>query len=159
MKAQIVSFHCVLKNALGQVISTSYNRDVITQLPNGAPMEVPGLSLGLKEVKPGERRKIAVNAKEAYGMYDPALTREASRKSLLSTEPPAVGDRVHMATSFGDFRLYRITKILGDLIYLDANHPLAGQDLVFEVQVVDARDATEEEIQEASAPAVHSYLH
>lgn len=156
MKAQIVSFHCVLKNSLGQVISTSFNRDVITSI-HGSP-SVVGLSSGLKEVKPGERRKIAVKAQEAYGFYDPTLTKEASRKSLVSSGELAVGDRIHLADAGGDFRLYQITKIIGDLIYLDANHPLAGQDLVFDVHVVDARDATEEELRESSIAAGWPYL-
>lgn len=158
MKAQVVSFHCVLKNGLGNVVSTSFNRDVITHV-NGNSNAIPGLPAGLKDVKPGERRKIAVKAQEAYGLYDPALTREASRRSLVSTGTLSVGDRVHLADTFGDFRLYRVTKIIGDLVYLDANHPLAGQDLVFDVHIVDARDATPEELLESSAaPATSAYL-
>jgi FKBP-type peptidyl-prolyl cis-trans isomerase SlyD len=141
------------------VISTSFNRDVITQLPHGSAAEVPGLSEGLKAVKAGERRKITVKADEAYGLYDPTLARQASRRSLAGTEALEVGSHVHLANSFGDFRLYRVTKILGDLIYLDANHPLAGQDLVFDVHVVDARDATEKEILESNEPGPKRYLH
>lgn len=159
MKAQIVSFHCVLKNVLGQVISTSFNRDVITQSPPGVPVEIPGLPSGLKEVRPGERREIFVKADEAYGLYDLKLTKEASLKSLSSSGPLAVGDRVHLSDSFADLRLYRITKILGDKVYLDANHPLAGQDLIFDVHVVDARDATDEEIMESGVASIPSYLH
>jgi FKBP-type peptidyl-prolyl cis-trans isomerase SlyD len=150
MKAQIISFHCVMKNVLGQVLSTSFNQEVITKIPSGGREEVPGLSAGLQEVKAGEHRKISVSATEAYGLYDLRLVREASRKSLKSTEDLAVGDRVHLRDSFGDFRLYRITKIIGDLVYLDANHPLAGQDLLFEVHVVAAREATAEEIHDSA---------
>ncbi len=158
MKAQIISFHCVLKNGLGQIINTSFARDVITHA-SGVPAVIPGLPAGLNDVKPGERRTIAVRAHEAFGMYDPALTRQASRKSLAPAGSLALGDRVHLPDSFGDTRLYRITKIIGDLIYLDANHPLAGQDLTFDVHVVDARDASPEELLESSAPAIPSYLH
>lgn len=158
MKAQIISFHCVMKNVLGQVISTSFNQDVITKINLNGPDAVPGLSAGLQEVRPGERRKISVPATEAYGLYDPRLAREASRRSLKSTGELAVGDRVHLRDSFGDLRLYRVTRILGDLVYLDANHPLAGQDLFFEVHVVAARDATPEEILESSEPLIPRYL-
>jgi FKBP-type peptidyl-prolyl cis-trans isomerase SlyD len=157
MKAQVVSFHCVLKNGLGQLINTSFNRDVITHV-SGAPKVVNGLPAGLRDVKPGERRSIAVKAQEAYGLYDPALTRQASRRSLLSTGELAVDDRVHLADSFGDFQLYRITKIIGDLVYLDANHPLAGQDLTFDIHIVDARDATPEEMLESSIAPNPSFL-
>lgn len=158
MKAQIVSFHCVLKNSLGQLISSSFNRDVITYHPRGAAMELPALAAGLQEVKPGEHRKIAVAAAQAYGLYNPALTRTVKRKTLMTTGAPAIGDRVHLQDDQGSFRLYRITKVIGDLVYLDANHPLAGQDLVFDIDVVDARDATEEEILESSMPDPREYL-
>jgi FKBP-type peptidyl-prolyl cis-trans isomerase SlyD len=158
MKAQIVSFHCILKNTLGQVISTSFNRDVITHLPQGEVMEVPALAAGLQEVKPGEHREISISADQAYGLYNPELTRTVSREQLSSTGTPTVGDRVHLADEHGNYRLYRITKILGDFVYLDANHPLAGQDLIFDIQVVDARDATAEEILESSAPSRKEYL-
>lgn len=157
MKAQIISFHCVLKNGLGQIINRSFTRDVITHVAGASPA-IPGLPDGLKNVKPGERRKISVKAQEAFGMYDPALARQASRKSLAPAGTLTLGDRVQLADSFGDFRLYRVTKIIGDLIYLDANHPLAGQDLTFDVHVVDARDASPEELLESSVPAIPTFL-
>ena len=116
MKAQIVSFHCILKNTLGQVISTSFNRDVITHLPQGEAMEVPALAAGLQEVKPGEHREISVSADQAYGLYNPALVRTVSRERLTATGAPAVGDRVHLADEHGDFRLYETQAVLR---YLD----------------------------------------
>ena len=155
-KAQIVSFHCVLKNVVGQVISTSFNQDVITQ--GRGNCEVPGLPAGLKKVKPGERRKIAVTAKEAYGLYDPELARQTTRKNLMTAGELAVGDRMHLPGPDGNLRPYCVTRIQGDVIDLDANHPLAGQDLVFEVHVVEARNATREEILESGNPQTRPYL-
>lgn len=159
MKSQIVSFHCVMKNVLGRVLSTSFNRDVITQLAHGEAMEVPGLPAGLKDVRAGERRHITVKAADAYGLYDPSLARVVPRASLRSSRALAVGENIHMPADGGGFRLYRVTKILGDSVYLDANHPLAGQDLVFDVHVVDARDATEAEILDSSEPGIPGWLH
>jgi FKBP-type peptidyl-prolyl cis-trans isomerase SlyD len=159
MKPQIVSFHCVLKDVLGQVISTSFNNDVITQHLSEEPGELPGLAAGLQGVRAGERRRIHIEARKAYGLYDPGLAREASRRSLQLSGDLAVGDRVHLAGAFGDLRLYRVTKILGDLVYLDANHPLAGQDLIFEVHVMEARDATADEVSETISPQHQRILH
>lgn len=158
MKAQVVSFHCVLENALGKVLSTSFNRDVITQISANSPVEIAGFPAHLAAVSPGEHRRISLKAQEAYGLYDPALARQASRRSVAGPGSLAIGDQVHLADSFGDFRLYRVTGILGDLIYLDANHPLAGQDLVFDVHILEARDATEEEVRSSSHPAPTPYL-
>jgi FKBP-type peptidyl-prolyl cis-trans isomerase SlyD len=74
MNAQIVSFHCVLKNKLGQVLSSSFNRDVINQL------DVRGSNAG-------ERRHFVVPAEEAYGPYDPKLVFESPRSKLPGGNP------------------------------------------------------------------------
>jgi FKBP-type peptidyl-prolyl cis-trans isomerase SlyD len=56
-------------------------------------------------------------------------------------------------------RTFRITEVTPDSIQLDANHPLAGQDLIFELHVLEARDATAEEIYESIGTELPRYLH
>lgn len=157
MKAQIVSFHCVLKDVLGKVLSTTFNQDVITQISAEAE-EIPGLALRMTDLASGERRQITVPASEAYGLYDPKLTQRIFRDQLASGENIAVGDRVQRLDVKGNLRAFAVTAIAGDTIQLDANHPLAGQDLVFELHVLEARDATAEEIYESLGPALPQYL-
>ena len=159
MKAQIISFHCVLKNTFDEVLSTSFNQDVITRIASEAAVEIPGLSEKLQNVTTGEKRKFTLKAREAYGFYDPRLVKMVSAKSLKSRDTVALGERVSQRDAAGKQRLYRVTEIKGDVVQLDANHPLAGQDLVFEVHVVDARDATQQEISESSEPMIPHYLH
>jgi len=55
--------------------------------------------------------------------------------------------------------MFRVTKIQGDQVTLDGNHPLAGQDLIFDIEATEARDATSEELAESEEDSVHSYLH
>lgn len=156
MKAQIVSFHCVLKNVVGQVISQTFNRDVITQMPQGRSAPMPALALGLGELSAGERRHIPLPANEAYGLYDPRLALERSRHSLSPNA--SVGDTVELRDEAGHLRPYRIVGANKSRVFLDGNHPLAGQDLVFEIEVVEARDASPQEIAE-SAETSKAYLH
>ncbi len=158
MQAQVISFHCVLKDGLGKIINTSFSRDVITNVP-GVLQLTPGLPAGLNDVRPGERRVIAVKAQDAFGIYDPALAIQVARGSLSAAGPVVVGNSVHLANPIGEIREYRITKIVGDQVYLDANHPLAGRDLSFDVHIVEARNASDEELRESSSPAIPTYLH
>lgn len=158
MKAQVVSFHCVLKNSLGKVLSTTFNQDVITQLPAKSD-EIPGLAARMTDLQAGERRRITVPAQEAYGLYEIKLTQQITRDQLTMTETLAIGDRVQRFDAGGNLRIFRITEIAGNAIYLDANHPFAGQDLIFEVHVLEARDATAEEICECIGPELPRYLH
>lgn len=158
MKAQVVSFHCVLKNALGTVINTSFSRDVITHA-DGVAAAIPGLPAGMANVKPGERRSVAVKAQEAFGVYDPALTRQVPSHRLGRRSSVTVGDQVRVSDDEGNLRAYRVTGIFADTVFLDANHPLAGQDLVFDLHILEARDASPEELLESSAPANEMRLH
>lgn len=157
MNAQIVSFHCVLKNIVGQVISTTFNHDVITSVETPQGEELPALARAMKNLRKGEMRRITLSAEEAYGMYDPTLVEEHPRESL--SEELRLGDRVHMAGPAGKMLLYRVTQIGSEFVVLDANHPLAGQDLIFDIDVVDAREATRAEIFESSYGESQSYIH
>lgn len=146
MKAQIVSFHCILKDKLGRVISSSFNHDVINQI-GGDDNALPGLVAGLQNVKKGEKRKIFVPADQAYGLYDPQLVLEVPRRKLKQGSQLAIGNEVMMrCTEDGCARNFRVIDAKADLVVLDGNHSLAGQDLVFEIEVTAARDASAEDL-------------
>jgi FKBP-type peptidyl-prolyl cis-trans isomerase SlyD len=165
MKAQIVSFRCVLKSKLGKVLSSSFNKDVINQLEEGTfnddPRKMRGLVAGMQNMRAGERRQIAVSANEAYGLYDPNLVLSVPRWKLRKGNRLVVGAEIKGQAGPRDSqRLYRVTQIDGDTVVLDANHPLAGQDLIFDIEVVSARDARSEDYDEApSSSVLGRYLH
>jgi FKBP-type peptidyl-prolyl cis-trans isomerase SlyD len=149
MGIQIISFHCTLKNRLGRVISSTFNQDVITQSPHAQDMLV-GLAEGLKDLRKGESRKICLRADQAYGFYDPTKVLTKRRDEVPNGDRLRVGDQVGMRPSkVGEkYIVYRIIETTSDQLIMDGNHPLAGQDLVFEIETVDARDATPAEISE-----------
>jgi FKBP-type peptidyl-prolyl cis-trans isomerase SlyD len=68
-KIQIITFNCILKNKLGQLISSTYNRDVLTGTLESEAL-LQGLSLALQNIATGEKRCIELKAAEAYGFYD-----------------------------------------------------------------------------------------
>lgn len=159
MKAQIVSFRCILKNKLGQIVSSSVNNDVINQLEEGAK-NLKGLVAGLQDVRAGEKRQIFVPADEAYGHYDPQLVVEVPRSQLLRGESLGVGDEIlGQCTIDGHIRTFRVINALEDAVILDGNHPLAGQDLTFEIEITAAREAVKDDFSTRQTDHPARYLH
>lgn len=155
-KPQIISFNCVLKNKLGIVISSTYNRNVLTAV-NDDKAALLGLSKGLKGLSAGEIRKIELCAEEAYGFYDPAKVILFPRKKLLKNI--RVGEVVSIVGKSGKVRTYKVVALQDEMVRLDENHPLAGQDLIFEIETLAARPATRAEIDAASNNMSVQILH
>ncbi len=145
MKAQIVSFHCVLKNKLGKVLSSTFNNGVIT-VTGGPGVVLQGLAEGLQNLRKGEKRKIMLSAEKAYGFYDPQKVVQCMREELPDHLTLRHGDHVFLSSDDGVGRNLRVIEISGDRFTLDGNHPLAGQDLIFEIEATQARDATADEM-------------
>lgn len=152
MKAQIVSFHCVLKDKVGKVISDTFNHDVITHV-EGKGQLLKGLSEGLQNLIKGEKRTIFLSASQAFGFYDPGLVIEVSRKEIPDGEALQPGHEISTQFKNGGIKMFRVTQTRGGVLTLDGNHPLAGQDLEFDIFAIDARDATLEEIAESCIEA------
>jgi FKBP-type peptidyl-prolyl cis-trans isomerase SlyD len=144
MSARVVTFHYTLLNPEGRVIDSSAGADPITYL-EGAGQIIDGLDQRLREVAPGTRIKVPVPAAEAYGLPDPAQVQKVKRALL-----PVQGElRVGEQFQAGEDRFAPVVTVVavdGDEVTLDANHPLAGLDLTFEVDLVSARPATVEEL-------------
>lgn len=153
---QIVSFNCVLKNKAGVVISSTYNRDVLTAV-NDDNAALLGLSKALVGLHKGETRRIELCAVDAYGFYDPAKVILFPRKKLLKNV--TVGETVSIVGKSGKVRTYKVAALQDDMVRLDENHPLAGQDLIFEIETLAARPATRAEIDAASNNLSVQLLH
>ena len=151
MRAQIVSFHCVLKDELGHVLSSSFSKDVINQREDGND-RLGGLVVG-------EKRRIAVPAHRAYGSYDPALVIELKPYELEDVGPLAVGAQLLQRVGNQEKRIFKVTELSADRVVLDANHPLAGHDLVFEVEIVSAREARADDYVEEPVLGSGAFLH
>lgn len=155
MNAQIISFNCLLKNKTGQLISSTFNRDVLTMITGEGTM-LTGLAKGLQSLKKGERRNIELSAEEAYGLYEPKKVIFFPRNKL--SKLLKVGDSISIKGKSGTMRSYRVVDFHGDMASLDGNHPLAGQDLIFEIEALDVREATGVEIEESSNPVSNQML-
>lgn len=156
MKAQVISFKCELKNKAGQLISSTYNRDVLNSVENQSDM-LSGLVRGLQNLAKGERRSIVVAANEAYGLYDPQKVIFFLRSKLPQNLKP--GQPVSIVGKSGLTRCYTVIELNDEYATLDGNHPLAGQDLVFEIEALEVRAATREEIDDSTNSCSVQHLH
>jgi len=147
MGIQIISYSCHLKNRMGRMISSTIVRDAVLD-PDNNQMPLKALSEGLRDIKKGESREIFLRANDAYGFYDPKLVITRSIEEGEFKAPLKLDEQIMVITDGRPTKM-RVVQFSEDTITLDGNHPLAGQDLVFEIQALDAREATKDEISEA----------
>ena len=150
MAIQVVSYRCTLSNRVGRVISSTVALDVLLH-PEAGDMPLKALSEGMRYLRKGERRTIELRAEQAYGLYDPTLAMTSALEDSDFKTPPKLGQQVRLIRD-GRSLPARVTALTGDSITLDANHPLAGQDLIFVIEALETREATAIEIAEYDLP-------
>lgn len=141
---KVVSFHYTLSNASGNTIESSQGRDPMVYL-HGAGNIIPGLEKEMAGKTAGDSFKVTVQPAEAYGERSEAKLQRVSAKVFPNASKLKPGQLVRLQTKQGPIQAV-VTKVGRFNIDIDANHPLAGQALTFKVEIVDVRDATEEEI-------------
>lgn len=146
---RVVSFHYTLRDPNGRVLDTSAGGEPVTYL-EGAGQIIEGLDEGLRTVVQGVKTRVTVPAGKAYGERDPGQMQKVNRGLLPVEGELKVGDQFQTGHDRHS-PVVTIAAIEGDDVLLDANHPLAGVDLTFDVEIVGARDATPEELQHGHA--------
>ncbi|HTL48344.1 MAG TPA: FKBP-type peptidyl-prolyl cis-trans isomerase [Verrucomicrobiae bacterium] len=127
-----LTFHYTLTNAKGEVLDSSEGKEPLT-VRIGAHEIIPGLEAELLKMKPGEKKKVVVPADQAYGpRYEGRTIQMPADK--LPPEALKVGAQV----SAGLGIVFTVTEIKDGVVTLDGNHPLAGQDLTFDVDLLSA---------------------
>ncbi|HIC97400.1 MAG TPA: peptidylprolyl isomerase [Aquificaceae bacterium] len=145
-KNTFVSFHYTLKDKeSGSVIESSRETNQPITFLVGAMEIIPGLESRMIGMSPGESREIEVPAEEAYGPKDPNLIQKAPREYFHNV-PLEKGLPLQMQTPDGKVISMVIVDFDDTTVTVDMNHPLAGKDLLFEVEVLHVREATPEEV-------------
>lgn len=148
MSRSVVSFHYTLRNHQGQMLDASIGGEPIQYL-EGVGQIIDGLEEALTGLPAGTKRVIMVAAEKAYGKRDPELIRKVAR-NRLPVEKLNIGD---MFQTDGDRHaaIVTVVGIEGEEVTLDGNHPLAGQDLIFDVEVLNVRAARQDELDHGHA--------
>lgn len=132
----------------GEIIEST-SADEPLQYVHGYGQLVPGLERQLEGLEVGAKRTIVVEPHEGYGEYDDEDFIELSRDEYPELGDVQVDDEIQAEGPHGEELVLRVVGVNDDIVSLDANHPLAGTRLRFEVEILDVRPATEEEIAEA----------
>ena len=140
MAQNIVTLHYTLRDPAGRVLDRSQVDAPISYL-EGAGQIIDGLEEPLRGVAAGTKQQVQVPAAKAYGLHDPAQVHKVSRTLLPVEGEVHVGDQFRTeADHFAP--VVTVVGLEGDDVLLDANHPLAGVDLTFDVEIVAVRPAT-----------------
>ena len=143
-KDKVVYFHYTLTNDAGEVLDSSEGAEPMAYL-HGAANIIPGLEKALEGKSPGDSLKVTVEPADGYGEIDEDLLQVVPSSLFQGVDALEVGMQFQAQTSEG-VQVVTITKVDGDDITIDGNHPLAGERLHFDVQVDSVRDATAEEL-------------
>ena len=149
-KGRVVRMHYTLRDDSGTTIESSGGREPLTYL-HGFGHLIPGLERTLEGSQAGLVTAVTVLPQDAYGEKDPQAVIRAAREDFpdgLTLEP---GIEVQAETPDGPLT-FMVVSIEGDEAVLDANHPLAGKTLTFDVEVLDVREATADEL-------AHGHVH
>jgi FKBP-type peptidyl-prolyl cis-trans isomerase SlyD len=138
------------------VVTMDYNLEVEGKKIDAGPIQflyghgniIPGLESQIEGMKVGDEKEVHVEAKDAYGHYDPELEIEAPLSSFPKDFEVELGRPMRMQDGEGHVFTGVAVAITNEMVKLNLNHPLAGKDLVFKTKVSDLRPATETEIQQ-----------
>lgn len=120
----------------GQVFDSSKSREPL-QFTLGTGMVIPGFDAAVTGLAPGETVTSTIPNAEAYGPYQKEMVAEIEKQNIPADFELEVGQRLEMQVPSGEAMSVTITDIKGDMVTLDGNHPLAGQDLTFELELVE----------------------
>lgn len=143
MSHQVISFHYTLTDNTGKELDSSRGAQPLTFL-SGAGQIIPGLEKELLGMRSGDRRTVTVTHQEAYGAFNQSLVYKVSRSQL-----PAQDIKLGDVFATGEGATYQEVKVIDltdEFAMLDGNHPLAGKDLTFDVEITNTRAALPEEV-------------
>lgn len=142
----VVSIHYTLTDTQGQELDSSKDQEPLTYL-HGTEGLIPGLERELEGREPGEQFEATVQPEEAYGEVNPQLVQDVPLEVLDGIENLHVGMALQSKAPDGSVQNLRVDAIGDESATLNANHPLAGEVLKFDVTVENVREATEEELE------------
>ncbi len=120
----------------GTVFDTSEGREPL-EFTLGSGQVIPGFEKAVEGMEAGEEKTFTIPADEAYGPHQEDLVLKVPREHLPEGLEPQVGQMLQMQTADGQVFQVKVMEVAEDHMVLDANHPLAGQDLTFDIEVVD----------------------
>lgn len=146
----VVSIHYTLTDDEGSTLDSSAGSEPLAYLHGNGNL-IPGLERELEGKSAGDKLTVKIAPADAYGEYDKGLVQRIPRRALKGISDVQVGMQLTAQSPDGNQQV-TVTQVAGDMVTIDANHPLAGKNLNFDVEVTEVRAATEEEL-------AHGHVH
>jgi FKBP-type peptidyl-prolyl cis-trans isomerase SlyD len=147
-KVAIIAY--TLKDTSGNVIDQADKNEPFAFI-HGIGNIIPGLESALTGKTAGEQVVVAIEPAQGYGERDDALMQQLSKEMFEGVDEVKPGMQFHAQTNQG-MSIVTVSNVEGDTVTIDGNHPLAGVTLHFEVDIIDVREATGEELE-------HGHVH
>jgi len=147
---KVVVLHYAVSDSEGTLIDSSYDEEPMAII-HGSGYLIPGLDNALAEHKTGDKFEVSVSADDAYGQREDGFVQTIPKEIFGDIEDLAVGSQLRATTDDGEQTVI-VVDMTDEHITVDGNHPLAGIDLTFDVEIVEVRDATEQELE-------HGHVH
>lgn len=153
---KVATIHYTLKNDKGVLIESSVGGEPLSYI-HGIGNLIPGLESVLTGKKSGDKVSVTVAPADAYGEIDENLVEEVPRAEFEDEADLEVGKEFQYDDEDGNIYHVRISKIVDDTVTVDGNHPLAGMTLNFDVEVVNVREASSEELDHGHVHDEHTH--
>jgi len=147
---KVVTLNYILTDSEGTVLDQS--DDASFAYLHGAMNIIPGLENALTGKTTGDDLSVSIPPEEAYGLRDDSRVQQVSKTMFEGGGDIEVGTQFHAQGPNGETLVVTIAEVMEDDVLVDANHPLAGKQLNFEVTVIEVRDASDEEL-------AHGHVH
>lgn len=147
---RVVLIHYTLKDDAGAVLDTSAGAEPLAYIQGHGNL-VSGLEKALEGKRDGDTLAVSVAPADGYGTHDAALIQRVPKRAMQGAGEIKKGMQFQARTDDG-MRMFTVTAVVGDMVTLDGNHPLADKTLHFDVEVVSVREATAEELE-------HGHVH
>ncbi|HQU15274.1 MAG: peptidylprolyl isomerase [Chromatiales bacterium 21-64-14] len=156
-KHKVVTIEYTLTDAAGEVVDTSDGREPFSYI-QGTSSVIPGLEAALEGHSTGDTLSVSILPEDGYGLRQEALTATVPRERFESDGNLEVGMQFQTEGESG-LQVVTIVDLDEDSVTVDANHPLAGATLNFDVAVVDVRDASPEELSHGHVHGPEGHAH
>ena len=150
-KDMVVTMHYTLTLDNGQVVDTSADREPLSFLV-GHDQIIPGLEIELIGLSTGDKKTVIVAAKDAYGEHDENLVETVERDKIPSNIELKEGLVLRANRENGEIMEFTVKSFDDENVVFDLNHPLAGETLTFNTEIMNVRQASNEEI-------AHGHVH
>lgn len=150
---RVLAFNYVLKGPDGNILDASEKGQPLPFL-EGTGQIIPKLEEEIKDLKEGDKKTVKIAAKDAYGEVRDNMFMEVPKEEMAHLPQLEVGAHLRLELGQGA-HIVRVTKITDTHVTLDGNHPLAGQDLEFAIEMVLIREATKDELAHGHPHGLH----